>query len=374
MAICSSTCASSARPTVYLIEDSDVLRSSLSDALGERGYEVQAFDSAEGFLAAESPDSPHLIVTDKNLEGISGIELISRHRRQHHAFEAILITADADMESALEALRLGLYGYLRKPFNTKDLLAEVGGAATRLHRVTAERNALRWRDQERGLLETIDAPLQRVTRNLAGVHPDLASECDPATARRIGQCRTALRGLKHYVEEQSILAELRSGRQHLEPARVALKTVLKSLIKQLAPNDDEVILRIDQDITATADRNLVRRAIRAMLDCAWCQHAGNSRLVISTLLHQRWAVVDAVFLRSECADDDAALIKSRIDFARHAAQVLGGDFVVEPLGANRCAYRLILPAAAQLARLRTQPRKAMAFQIAERRASESSPG
>jgi FixJ family two-component response regulator len=122
-------------PSAYVIEDEPVIRKVIRNSLRERDYPVAGFESAEAFLS-KAQAGPQLLVVDKNLPGMSGIDLVENLRKQGHPFEAILITGYADQDSAIDAVRLGFYRYIRKPFDLDVLLDHVDGAARRLARQT----------------------------------------------------------------------------------------------------------------------------------------------------------------------------------------------------------------------------------------------
>jgi len=114
-----------------IIDDEAPIRKVLQMLFRER-YEVQAFESSEAFRDQFALGRPYVLVVDKNLPGISGLELIRVLREEGHDFEAVLITAYADMDSAIRAVELGIYSYLRKPFETEALISTVAGAHERL--------------------------------------------------------------------------------------------------------------------------------------------------------------------------------------------------------------------------------------------------
>ncbi len=117
------------RPLVIVIDDEPPVCRTVARALKER-YRVRSYETAEDF---EPPDEPHVLIVDKNLPGISGLDLVERQQQRAEVpFETIMITGYADMESALRAMQIGVFKYLRKPFDVDDLLASVGGAAERL--------------------------------------------------------------------------------------------------------------------------------------------------------------------------------------------------------------------------------------------------
>ncbi len=116
----------------YIIDDEPLIANVLITLVQGLKFEVQSFASAEEFFEQAKPRGPHLLLVDKNLTGMSGLELVRLHREAGAEFEAILLTGFVDAESAMDAVRLGLYSYVAKPFELEDLVSDVLGAAAQL--------------------------------------------------------------------------------------------------------------------------------------------------------------------------------------------------------------------------------------------------
>lgn len=112
---------------VLVVDDNADLRLYVSRILQQAGYEVVlARDGAEGFRAAET-HRPNLILTDLMMPMVSGLEMIQQ-LRQHPLLRGIpivLLTAKADEDTRIEGVEQGADAYLSKPFNERELLAEV---------------------------------------------------------------------------------------------------------------------------------------------------------------------------------------------------------------------------------------------------------
>ncbi|KMY67480.1 hypothetical protein AAU61_11660 [Desulfocarbo indianensis] len=106
---------------ILLVEDDDSLRESLEMFLSERGYEVSAAATGEKGLAMWRQLKPAVIILDVKLPDISGLEILPRIASQDSEAKVIVITAFHDMETTIEAMRLGAYDYIQKPFNVPDL-------------------------------------------------------------------------------------------------------------------------------------------------------------------------------------------------------------------------------------------------------------
>ncbi|UVL87924.1 sigma-54-dependent transcriptional regulator [Pseudomonas sichuanensis] len=110
---------------VLLVEDDRVLRQALCDTLEIGGFAYQAVGSGEEALEAVLKEVFSLVVSDVNMPGMDGHQLLARLRRQQPQLPVLLMTAHAAVERAVEAMRQGAADYLVKPFEPKALLTLV---------------------------------------------------------------------------------------------------------------------------------------------------------------------------------------------------------------------------------------------------------
>ena len=113
---------------ILVVDDEPSMRRMLEILLRQEGFEVRAAQSAEEALAALSRTSFDLIISDIRMPGLSGIDLLRRVRAEGPGAEVVLITAYATAESAIEALKLGAFDYVTKPFQVDELLHIVRNA------------------------------------------------------------------------------------------------------------------------------------------------------------------------------------------------------------------------------------------------------
>ncbi|CAM2069220.1 Sigma-54-dependent Fis family transcriptional regulator [Sulfidibacter corallicola] len=102
-------------PTILIVEDEDTLRQSLQRVLRREGYQVDSAATAEEGLALCRATRYHLIISDINLPGMDGIEMLARIRAMDADAIFIITTAYGALDSAIGALRAGAYDYLLKP-------------------------------------------------------------------------------------------------------------------------------------------------------------------------------------------------------------------------------------------------------------------
>ncbi|TBU77097.1 sigma-54-dependent transcriptional regulator [Phytopseudomonas daroniae] len=110
---------------VLLVEDDRALREALADTLELGGHDYRAVDCAEAALVAIAEEPFGLVISDVNMPGMDGHQLLSAIRERQPQLPVLLMTAFAAVERAVEAMRRGAVDYLVKPFEPKALLSLV---------------------------------------------------------------------------------------------------------------------------------------------------------------------------------------------------------------------------------------------------------
>lgn len=107
---------------IAIVDDDDDVRVGLRSLLRSYGYVANAYDSALALLASGSLGDYHCIITDLQMPGMSGIELLEQLRREHNQLPLILMTAFPEAALRKRALQGGASCFLSKPFEANELL------------------------------------------------------------------------------------------------------------------------------------------------------------------------------------------------------------------------------------------------------------
>src|SRR5690554_2935085 len=136
---------------VLLLDDDIHLRTALSQTFDLAGLRVQAYDSAEGIVEAVPAQWPGVLVTDIRMPGMNGLALLEQLQNLDGQLPVILITGHADVPLAVQAMRIGAYDFLQKPFASELLLDSVRRALA-VRRLVLENRSLRLALSEQRLL------------------------------------------------------------------------------------------------------------------------------------------------------------------------------------------------------------------------------
>ncbi len=116
---------------ILVVDDEPSMRTTLSILLKREGYQVsQAADGVEALRMFE-PGEYDMILTDLKMEGVDGIELLRHLKATDHETEVLIFTAYGTIATAVEAMKLGAYDYIGKPFDEEELLLKVARALER---------------------------------------------------------------------------------------------------------------------------------------------------------------------------------------------------------------------------------------------------
>ena len=151
------------RRRVLIVDDDRDFADSTSDLLALQGFEVlPAYETGAARRAMGSFPADVALI-DVRLGTGSGIDLVREIKKTNPGVTCVMMTAFASTDSAIEALHLGAYDYLRKPFHPEDLLATLNRIFERLELETGKaRTEDALRDSERRFRDLIDASVQGV--------------------------------------------------------------------------------------------------------------------------------------------------------------------------------------------------------------------
>ena len=122
---------------VAIIDDEKDIRESISQWLTLTGYETDVFSDADSALKIIGNGYPGVVITDIRMPGLGGMELLKRLSHIDPQIPVILITGHGDVPMAVEAMRIGAYDFLEKPFEPEKI-SELTLSAMKLRQSSLE--------------------------------------------------------------------------------------------------------------------------------------------------------------------------------------------------------------------------------------------
>ena len=118
---------------VIVVDDDSLVREAIRAVLEDDGRVVETYSSCEAFLESFLPDKSSCLLIDAYLPGMSGIELLEKLHHDGQALPAIMITGDADVSMAVQAMKAGALDFIEKPIGREELIASIERALELSH-------------------------------------------------------------------------------------------------------------------------------------------------------------------------------------------------------------------------------------------------
>lgn len=191
-----------AKPLLLIVDDEVEVRGVLCDLLGDR-YECAEAASAEEALAKLTETAYHLMISDITMSGMSGLEMIPHVKVASPDTVIVMISGMQTIESAINALRLGAFDYLMKPFDLRQAEAAVARALEYHELVVAKR---RYENHLEELVEQRTAELDRALDSLENAYRTTLQALTAALETRDAET--------HGHSERVVTFSLRLGREY----------------------------------------------------------------------------------------------------------------------------------------------------------------
>ena len=111
--------------SVVIVDDKEMMRDSIAATLRRAGMNVLPAASGAAAIELIAKDRPDAVITDFKMPEMSGVDLLEKIREIDADLPVVLMTAFGTIETAVEAMRLGAYDYITKPFEMAEVLARI---------------------------------------------------------------------------------------------------------------------------------------------------------------------------------------------------------------------------------------------------------
>lgn len=115
-------------PTVYVVDDDQMVRESLEWLLQSVKLQARLYENGQAFLDDYKPGSPGCLVLDVRMPGINGMDLHRQFKFIDPYLPVIIVTGHADVPMAIRAMKEGAFDFVEKPYNDQHMLERVQAA------------------------------------------------------------------------------------------------------------------------------------------------------------------------------------------------------------------------------------------------------
>jgi FixJ family two-component response regulator len=113
------------RGEIFIVDDDPAVRDALSMIFTLEGYRVTSFGDGASFLEAAHSTAPACILLDVHMPGLSGLDILKKLNAQHYAAPIFIISGQADIPMAVDAIKHGALDFVEKPFDANTVVAHV---------------------------------------------------------------------------------------------------------------------------------------------------------------------------------------------------------------------------------------------------------
>ena len=161
---------------ILVVDDEEIVRNLLYDTLSKTGYKVKTAMNGQDAIAQIENEPFEIVITDLKMPGMGGLELLQRVQKINPDICVLIITAYSTVESAVNAMKLGAYDYICKPFELEEMKVIIEKAVERQRLLQESRMVKHYKHlsitdgltkvyNHRYFHEFLDRELQRARRN-----------------------------------------------------------------------------------------------------------------------------------------------------------------------------------------------------------------
>ncbi len=216
---------------ILLVDDDDSVRGFVEKGLSRKGYDVSTAVDAQSAIELLANQRFHVVLTDKNMPGTQhpdegGLDVLKEVKAVDPACGVLIMTAYATVDSAIEAMRLGVFDYIKKPFVINEIMPKIERVIELQRSLNPEEsidsyNILRQKflalfadqggkkseEAKRSFLEAMQATLDTVFRGRRGLEDIIMEQRDALNV--IAGLATHFADIHDgTVEEKKLLAEI----------------------------------------------------------------------------------------------------------------------------------------------------------------------
>lgn len=232
------------KPIILVIDDEETMRDSCTQILTRDGFQAETAEEGTNGLEKIKEIKPDLVLVDLKMPGISGMEVLEKIKEVDPNIISVVITGYATVESAVDAMKIGAYDFLPKPFSPDQLRIIIRRGLER-RKLILETESLR---QEKKLIEEnfitmvshqLRSPLVTIIQYYEVILGGMAGNVPEKQKEIIQKSKARLDGLLNLITDWLDIACLDSGKivDNIKP--LSVKKILTKIIEDLKPLTQE---------------------------------------------------------------------------------------------------------------------------------------
>ncbi len=197
------------RAKILIVDDEPAIRHLLRQLLEKERYACFTAEDAESAITFLDTNPMDMVISDLSMPGKSGMQLLEHIREQFPGVATMIMTGTGNSDTARTAIALGAYGYLYKPFQKRQVLANISDAlcrrSTELQNRFEKENLEQIIDENKRHLSTFDEKINQILESIVRAMSMAIESRDPYTAghqQRVGKLAAAIASQMGFSEEQ----------------------------------------------------------------------------------------------------------------------------------------------------------------------------
>ncbi|MGM0441310.1 MAG: ATP-binding protein [Elusimicrobiota bacterium] len=276
--------------TVLVVDNDEDIRADLKDILTENNYEVAQAGTGGKALKKIDEDFFNLVILDSHLPDMDGIELARKVKNKSEKTEMLILTGNASLENAIEAVKEDIYQYLTKPVEPEKLIEAVKSALEKQFLVIENRRLMenlketneKYRELSKfkdGVISMISHDLRSPISSIRGFHKSLLAEhtgkLTDMQKEIIETEAEAVDSMMELINNILDMRQIEAGEFRVDKEPVNLKEeVIDTLVKRLGPQikDGDFNLKVNYNTDlekVEIDGGRVRQVIQNLLQNAF---------------------------------------------------------------------------------------------------------
>ncbi|MGB7532240.1 MAG: hybrid sensor histidine kinase/response regulator [Halobacteriota archaeon] len=259
------------KPKILIVEDDLEMGKSLSDVLKAKGYSpLVVLTGKEGVAVAKEEDIS-LALIDLKLPDIPGIEVLKEIKKNSPRTEAIILTAFASLDTAMEAVNLGAFSYLEKPYDVERLLLDIRRALERKWAEEALRKSFeKLQEQDKMKTDFLNVAYHEMRTPLAPIvaNASLLEQGDltDKQKRSVFIIEKSAEQLEKLINRLLEVTRIDAGKVELRLKEVLIPEIVKNVLAYLKPLADAKKQTISIDVPERIEIEGDEQKITAIFD------------------------------------------------------------------------------------------------------------